>query len=254
MIKFRYLISKRKKAMSENFRKKISGKGTYPRRIFSVMYYPVYFLLFLWLETHLPLHFLTVHLTADDWIPFCPPFVVFYLFWYVYNAAGYLLLFSEKNPMDFYRMSTMICLIMAVFLICSFAIPNGQDLRPNLPAEKNIFERLLAAVWKADPPRNLFPSIHVSNTLLLAIGIDRSAKRRKKPLLRILSGLLAVLIVASTMLIKQHSVFDVALAFACVAAGYPFFFGRHCAVTDRRIMRYDPAAKPYPAKKQKNAV
>ena len=65
---------------------------------------------------------------------------------------------------------------------------------------------------RTDTPTNLWPSIHVYNSLGAHFAIIRSKCFEKKKGIRIGSLILASSIIVATMFIKQHSVFDVLTA------------------------------------------
>lgn len=89
----------------------------------------------------------------------------------------------------------------------------------------NIFTRLVAFLYQADTPTNLWPSIHVYNSLGCHIAIMKSKRLSEKKGIRIASLILCVSIIMSTMFIKQHSVFDVTTAFIMAAVMYVVVYG-----------------------------
>lgn len=66
-------------------------------------------------------------------------------------------------------------------------------------------------MWRTDTSTNVFPSIHVFNSVTLALAYHHCARLRGRKWLwvRISADLLCVSIILSTMLLKQHSVIDV---------------------------------------------
>lgn len=84
----------------------------------------------------------------------------------------------------------------------------------------NVFTHLVSMLYKADTPTNLWPSIHVYNSLGCHIAIMHSNRLKSHKGVRIGSFVLCVSIIMSTMLIKQHSAFDVATAFILAAVMY----------------------------------
>lgn len=108
---------------------------------------------------------------------------------------------------------------MTVFLLVSTFFPNGQRLRPIVMPRDNILTQMVASLYRTDTPTNLWPSIHVYNSLGAHIAIARSQAGKKK-WVRITSGILCVSIILATVFIKQHSVFDMLTAFVMAAAMY----------------------------------
>ena len=98
---------------------------------------------------------------------------------------------------------------MTLFLLISFLIPNGHDLRPLTFERDNIFTALIKTMYTIDTPTNLFPSIHCYNSLMAHTAIMENETLKKYKGIQIVSFLLCVSIVLSTVFIKQHSVFDV---------------------------------------------
>ena len=92
-------------------------------------------------------------------------------------------------------------------IICTF-FHNGTDFRPALDPDKNIFTAAVAALYQTDTPTNVFPSVHVYNSIGAHIAIVKSEALKKHRLVRIGSGILMTAICLSTVFLKQHSVID----------------------------------------------
>ena len=84
----------------------------------------------------------------------------------------------------------------------------------------NIFTRLIEHLYHTDTATNLWPSIHVYNSIGAHLAIVRSREFANRPGIRKGSLVLCISIILSTMLIKQHSVFDVLTAFCMAAVMY----------------------------------
>lgn len=150
-----------------------------------------------------------IHLRLDDYIPFCEAFIVPYLLWFAYVAAVVIfLLFNNRQEYD--RICAFLMTGMTLFLIISTLWPNGHHLRPSALTRDNLFSHLVALLYQADTPTNLWPSIHVYNSLGAHLGVLHCPKLARKKGIRAASLILTVSIILSTMLLKQHSVFDVA--------------------------------------------
>ena len=63
--------------------------------------------------------------------------------------------------------------------------------------------------YSSDTSTNVFPSIHVFNTIAMHTAVRHSTTLKKHPWAVRISGIIAVSIVLSTMFIKQHTVIDV---------------------------------------------
>ena len=118
-------------------------------------------------------------------MPSCPtlrgsygsPFTLFYLLWKAPRA-------------DFWRLCLPLFAGMTIALACYVILPTGLDLRPYV-----------------------CPSIHVFNsvTLMMAYYRSRIFEMPGRRWMRPASAVLCVSIIASTVLLKQHSCIDVLL-------------------------------------------
>lgn len=173
-----------------------------------LIYGIIYLSWFTWLERTNTKNYQIIHLAVDDKIPFCEIFIIPYLLWFAYVSAVVVFLFF-KNKTDYFKACAFLFTGMTVFLIISTLFPNGHDLRLAAMPRDNVFTSMVAALWKTDTPTNLWPSIHVYNSIGAHLAVMHSEALRNKKPVRIGSGILAVSIILSTMFIKQHSVFDV---------------------------------------------
>ena len=129
---------------------------------------------------------------------------------------------------------------MTVFLIVSTICPNGHYLRPTTFARDNIFFDLVRALYATDTATNLFPSIHVYNSLAINAVIWRCEDFKENRVVRYGSAILATSIVLATMFLKQHSVFDVVTGIALAAFTIKFVYKHqssdsHAVQTTRRL-------------------
>lgn len=154
-----------------------------------------------------------MHLLAsrfDHLIPFCELFVVPYIMWFFYITFGVLFFgIVEKDRDQCYQLSTNLMIGMALFLLISLIWPNGHTLRPAVLPRDNVFTRLVIMIYSSDTSTNVFPSIHVFNTIAMHTAVRHSTTLKKHPWAVRISGIIAVSIVLSTMFIKQHTVIDV---------------------------------------------
>ena len=188
-----------------------------------LIYMVIYLAWFSWLEKTNTKNFQVIHVAADDYIPFCEVFIVPYLLWFAYVAAVVVFLFF-KNKQEYYRACIFLFTGMTVFLVISTLFPNGHHLRLEEMPRDNIFTQLVSVLWKTDTPTNLWPSIHVFNSMGAHFAVSRSRERESRKGIKIASFLLATSIILSTMFIKQHSVFDVLTGIAMGAVMYVFVY------------------------------
>lgn len=163
----------------------------------------------------------------DRMIPYCSVFIVPYLLWFPYQFAllGYFLM-GGLDHKDFYRFMTYICGGMTCFLLVSWLYPNALELRPVLPSDGSAFDRMVQGLYLIDTPTNVLPSIHVFNSIVFHITFCRRVGRRTGCGQKRLSFVLITLIIISTVLIKQHSVIDIALGFVMAGIGYLLIYQR----------------------------
>lgn len=187
------------------------------------LYIFIYFPWFLWLEGHVTDNFHVIHTTLDDRIPFIEYFVIPYLLWFLFIAV-FVLYFFFRDQQEFLRLALMLISGMTLFLIISTIWPNGLMLRPESFERDNVFVNLCRFLWSADTAANVFPSIHVYNSLAVAIAVVKSRYLKKHPVVQGGAVLLTFLIILSTMFLKQHSVIDVIGGICLAAIFYPLIY------------------------------
>ncbi len=183
------------------------------------LYGLVYLAWFFALEQRQTKDYMVVHMNIDEYIPFCEVFVVPYLLWFIYVPAVLLYLF-RKDRDGYWKNVVFLCTGMTVFLVISTFIPNIHHLRLRQFPRENIFTAVIGMLWKADTPTNLFPSIHVFNSLGAHFAVLNNENLRNNKKIRSVSLVLCISIILATMLIKQHSMFDVLTAFIMGAVMY----------------------------------
>lgn len=184
-----------------------------------LIYAVIYLTWFVYLEHKMTKGYKIIHVTMDDHIPFCEIFIIPYLLWFVYVSAVVLYLFF-KDKDDYYRACIFLFTGMTIFLIVSTLFPNGHHLRPQTMPRNNVFTWMVSLIYSTDTPTNLWPSIHVYNSLAAHFAVIKNRKLSNKKWIHISSFFLCVSIILSTMFIKQHSVFDVVTAFIMAAVMY----------------------------------
>lgn len=172
-----------------------------------LLYFPFYLTWFYILERTVVTDYWVSYLPLDDLIPFVPQFVFAYCAWYFYLLIpGLYLLLRDvaafKRFMWFFMISFTICL-----LTCT-VFPNGQNLRPTDLTPDTFSKRLILAIYSADTNTNVLPSMHIVGTAAVVYGAWHSRTLRR-PWWFVPIVVLGILICASTVCIKQHSVLDI---------------------------------------------
>lgn len=183
----------------------------------------IYLAWFVYLEENTKPPYNIIHIWLDDFTPFEEIFIIPYLLWFPYVAVtvGYFF-FTSKN--DYYRLCAFLFTGMTISLLVCTLFPNGTNFRPNIDPDKNIFCLLVSKLWQTDTCTNVFPSIHVYNSLGVHIAISRSEQLKKHRPLVIGSAVLMVLIILSTVFLKQHSVIDGVGSLLMAAVIYPIAY------------------------------
>lgn len=167
-----------------------------------------------------------IHSAMDDKIPFCEYFIIPYFLWFGFVAATmiYFLAFNESSR-EYRQLISSLGTGMTIFLILSFVYPNQQNLRPDLSMESDsIFIKAVKTLYKVDTPTNVFPSLHVFNTLACMGAISNNERCRKHKGVMISTSVLSMAIILSTVFLKQHSIHDVISAFIFYAVCYVAFY------------------------------
>lgn len=184
-----------------------------------IIYAAIYITWFIYIEKSITKNYTVIHVAWDDYIPFCELFVIPYFLWFAYVSSVVVFCFFKRKD-DYIKTCIFLFTGMTIFLIISTLFPNGQHLRPRIMPRDNILTQLVAYLYRTDTPTNLWPSIHVYNSLGAHFAIVKCPYFMDKKWIRRGSLFLCVSIVLSTMFIKQHSIFDVVTAFILAAAMY----------------------------------
>ena len=207
-----------------------------------IVYFVVYMTWFNYIERTKAAQYTDIHMNIDDKIPFCEYFIVPYLIWFLYvvGVVGYLML---KDKDDFYRNYTFLTTGMTIFLLVSTLFPNVQHLRPYVMPRDNVFSQMVLRLYATDTPTNLWPSIHVYNSIGAYLGVAHNRRLGSNKIVKRGCLILSCLIIMSTVFLKQHSMFDVLTAFLMAAVVYVFVYRLDLVVSLRRAYHLRKAAK-----------
>ena len=204
------------------------------RHVWVMSYFAIYLIWFAYLERTVTRRFHVIHMPVDDFIPFIEVFVVPYFLWFGYVAAA-VAFFFFKDVQDYYKLCIFLFVGMTVFLVVSTVYPNGHYLRPRVFERDNIFVTMVKGLYMVDTPTNLFPSIHVYNSIGVHLSVMHSSQLKGKKWVRRGSFVLMAAIVASTMFLKQHSVFDVITGCIMAVVMYTLVYGGELLSGRRRV-------------------
>ena len=176
-----------------------------------LLYVAVYMIGFRVLESAGHVHYHIIHTWLDEQIPFCEYFIIPYFLWFGFNVAVVAWIIFKGTVQETYKVSAVLMMGMTIFLVVSLIYPNKLDLRPDYVDTSSICGMLVSMLYKVDTPTNVLPSIHVFNTMALCFAVHGNRQLREKKLLTLAADIFGVMIILSTMFLKQHSVIDVSL-------------------------------------------
>ena len=211
-----------------------------------IVYFTVYMTWFNYIEKTQAAQYTVIHMDIDDKIPFCEYFIVPYLIWFIYVVAvvGYLMITDREG---FYRNYTFLVTGMTIFLLVSTLFPNVQHLRPYVMPRDNVFARMVQGLYATDTPTNLWPSIHVYNSIGAFLGVAYNKKLGSSRMLKYGAFTLSFLIILSTLFLKQHSMFDVLTAFLMAGVVYVLVYRLDLVASFRHSYHMRKAAKEHEA-------
>lgn len=123
--------------------------------------------------------FLSDPFTTGRLYTICGVFIVPYLLWFVYLAAGACFLFF-KDKKGFLQAARFAISGMTIFLIICTIFPNGLALRPTIFVHDNVFVDLVKIVYSTDTPTNVLPSMHVFLSVGMCMALNRTRALKDK--------------------------------------------------------------------------
>lgn len=149
----------------------------------------------------------------DDRIPLFAPFIVIYIFSYVFWIMGPIIasLTDKKNFINYiiglsaaYIVGSLMLLLMPTYM------DRAAEGLMEAAARPGIFNKMLGAIYGVDGGTrafNLFPSFHCMISLYCYLGVRKRPEVSKGT--RIYSLVMTVLICMSTVFTKQHYFVDI---------------------------------------------
>lgn len=148
-------------------------------------------------------------LPLDAHIPFLPGFVIPYLLWFPY-WVGTLLYGLILEPRLFKRTMRYFMLTFTIAVCLFWLFPTTTGLRPEDPG-RGLCGLLVRFVYWIDADANVCPSEHIVGLFAVLFAVWDS-ERLSKPGIKLAAVLIALVIAASTVLVKQHVVLDLIAA------------------------------------------
>lgn len=178
------------------------------------LYVPIYLIGFFGIEKIITNEhaFWSTVLPIDTYIPFWEWAVFAYSLWYPFMLFMAIYL-AATDKRAFSRYMCYMAIGFTTSLVFCLVVPNGTsaDFRPAIDelGRSNVATWLLEnVIWKNDTYTNVMPSIHIVGTFMVVFGFHDS-KLNKNGYVAAAVYFIAVLITASTVLTKQHTVLDV---------------------------------------------
>lgn len=149
------------------------------------------------LESHRTLHVLSTAL--DNALPRVPAFIFIYVLAYVQWAVAYTVIARDSRALC-YRFVTGELLAKTVAMMILLIYPTTM-VRPGVEV-RDFTTWVMAAIYRADTPTNLFPSMHCLASWLCfrwSLGLQRMPRWYGWA-----QGVFSLLVFASVLLVKQH--------------------------------------------------
>lgn len=195
------------------------------RHVKLLLFWPLFGIMFSFVERfyHVGSYYV-MHCAFDDAIPFCEWFLIPYLFWFVYLIGTLVYTFFFDIP-AFKRMMRFIICTYTITMVIYLLFPTCQNLRPEVFPRDNALTRFIGWFYTFDTNTNVCPSIHVLGSVAAMFGL-LDCRKLQKPWVKFAVCVMALLICASTVFMKQHSILDVLAAVPLCLLGHYLCYQR----------------------------
>ncbi len=143
----------------------------------------------------------TLFTPLDYMIPFSSFFTIFYIFTFYPFIIFTIAYFAFIKPERFNKIFLSFLLIYIVAYTTYVIFPVIMIRPATLPGD--FLSRVMGIVYKSDTPLNCFPSLHAANSTFTAYWLSK-----EKPRYKYLFWLIAILIIISTLFVRQHVIAD----------------------------------------------
>ena len=164
-----------------------------------------------------------INIPFDNMIPFCEYFIIPYVLWFLYEVAACIYMYFKADNKEFIQFALSLIIGMSLSLTICMIYPNGLTLRPDYIPD-NFCGKIINALYTIDTSTNVFPSIHVYNSLAVNFALLRCKALKGHIITKTLSSILCILICLATVFLKQHSVVDVIGAIILYIVLYIFIY------------------------------
>lgn len=150
------------------------------------------------------MHHYDLSIALDAKIPFFAPMIIIYVLSYVTWVIGFIVIGRESKVVC-YEVMAAEQIAKLLCLACFFIMPTTM-VRADISGN-GFCEWLTKLIYMSDSPDNLFPSIHCLESWICFKGAMRCQKVGKS--YKIFMFVFAILVFASTVLVKQHVFVDI---------------------------------------------
>ena len=203
------------------------------RYVWWALFVPCYLAAFFAIEHFITDNYWATQTVIDDYIPFCKYFIIIYDAWAPLLVVLGLYLIV-KDPEGYRRYMWSLIFTYAASTLFCVLVPNGQDLRPAVVEGSDLFAWIVRLTYAADTNTNVFPSVHVVGVLSALFAVYHTPGLRKWTW-RAGTTALGVIIIAATLLVKQHAFIDILAGLAVGAIGYVVVYVIIGGRRDKRI-------------------
>ena len=197
------------------------------RHVLLLLYWPAYLLSFVLIERLCPAPvYNTVWCKLDDMIPFCEWFIFPYMSWHV--SLLWMSLYTLAYDLGAFKRFMWNLILTTAIAVATYVIwPNQQLLRPDLPTlgRSNVLTWAAGIIYTVDTYTNVCPSLHcIGGFAILFAAMDIPRFRTKG--WTAFFVVFALMICASTVFMKQHSIVDFFAAIPVIIVGWFAFYFR----------------------------
>ncbi len=184
-----------------------------------LIFWPLFGLAFFLLERVIPRNsYYVMYCPLDEWMPFCEWFVIPYFFWFLFIIGMHLYTLLYDVP-AFRKMMKYFTLTYGAALVIYLLFPNCQEFRLTVFPRENWMVDVVKWLYNFDTDTNVCPSLHVIGSaavMTTAWNTERFSSRGW----RWVFGLAALVISASTVFLRQHSLLDILAALPICLVAY----------------------------------
>ena len=142
-----------------------------------------------------------INIPFDNMIPFCEYFIIPYVLWFLYVVAACIYMYFKADNKEFIQFALSLIIGMSLSLTICMIYPNGLTLRPDYIPD-NFCGKIINALYTIDTSTNVFPSIHVYNSLAVNFALLRCKALKGHIITKTLSSILCILICLATVFLK----------------------------------------------------